>query len=81
MSNAISTVAGTPHVAPSLLSETESLAISQMAIHEAWLYRDWQASIGDMMIREKNIGNRNFEVLGYGDFEAMIFEPSSDQQR
>lgn len=81
VSNAITTVSGIPHVTQSLLSETESLAIRQMAIREAWLYRDWQASIGDMMIREKKIGNRNFEVLGFGDFEAMIFEPSNHQQR
>ncbi|CNB94468.1 Uncharacterised protein [Yersinia enterocolitica] len=81
VSNIISTVIGIPHVAQSLRAETESLAISQMAIREAWLYRDWQASIGDMMIREKRIGNRNFEVLGYGDFETMIFEPSNHQQR
>jgi hypothetical protein len=34
-----------------------------------------------MMIRETKIGNRNFEVLGYGEFEEMLLGPSKAQFR
>lgn len=77
----ISTMAKFQNVATSVLAETQSRAIRQIAIREAWLYRDWQASIGDMMIRETKLGNRNFEVLGYGDFEEMLLNPSKAQTR
>lgn len=63
------------------LRDTQSDAIRQIAIREAWLYRDWQAAIGDMMIRETTIGNRSFEVLGYGEFEEMLLAPSKTQFR
>jgi len=81
VSATISTMANFQNVPQLVLAETQSLAIRQMAIREAWLYRDWQASIGDMMIRETTIGNRHFEVLGYGDFEEVLLNPSKAQGR
>ena len=46
-------------------------AIGILATTEAYIYRDWQAVIGDLMIRETQKGERRFEVIGYGEFEAM----------
>jgi len=68
-------------VSPEILQETCSRSIRQIAIREAWLYRDWQAAIGDLMIRDATVGNRRFEVLGFGDFESMILGPTEDQFR
>jgi hypothetical protein len=68
-------------VSPEILQETCSHSIRQIAIREAWLYRDWQAAIGDLMIKEATVGNRRFEVLGFGDFESMILDPTEDQFR
>jgi hypothetical protein len=68
-------------VTPEILLETRSRAIRQIAIREAWLYRDWQAAIGDLMIREATVGNRHFEVLGFGDFESMMLTPTESQFR
>ena len=63
------------------LDETRDLAIRQIAIREAWLYRDWQSAIGDLMLREAAVGNRRFEVLGFGDFETMLLQPTESQFR
>lgn len=64
-----------------ILDETQSRAIRQIAIREAWLYRDWQSAIGDIMVRETKAGNRRFEVIGFGDFETMLLEPTNAQAR
>jgi hypothetical protein len=41
------------------------------AIREAWLYRDWQAAIGDLMLIESSTHDPRFSVIGYRTFEAM----------
>ena len=68
-------------VSAEVLKETQSRATRQIANKQAWLYRDWQAAIGDLMIREATAGNRRFEVLGFGEFESMVLGPSQDQFR
>ncbi|AOZ11135.1 hypothetical protein BKK80_34840 (plasmid) [Cupriavidus malaysiensis] len=64
-----------------VLKETQARSICQIDIRQAWLYRDWQTAIGDMMIRETKASNRNFEVIGYGDFEEMLLAPTKTQYR
>ncbi len=68
-------------VSSGVLAETQSRAIRQIAIREAWLYRDWQAAIGDIMLRETLVGTRRFEVVGFGEFETMLLEPTEAQSR
>ena len=68
-------------VTSGVIAETQSRAIRQIAIREAWLYRDWQSAIGDVMIRETSVGNRRFEVVGFGEFETMLLEPTEPQSR
>jgi hypothetical protein len=46
-------------------------AFSIITMREAWIYRDWQSAIGDVMTRKSELGVRNFEVIGYGDFEQF----------
>jgi hypothetical protein len=40
-----------------------------LGIKEAYIYRDWQSALGDMMILEVSGGPRRFDVIGYGAFE------------
>lgn len=51
-------------------------------MREAWIFRDQQAAIGDLMLQELHgatgpavSGARRFEVMGYGTFDAMLREP------
>lgn len=58
-------------VVDEVIRETLARAIQQIAVREAWLYRDWQAAIGDLMVKEISGASRRFEVLGYGEFESI----------
>jgi hypothetical protein len=62
---------GCPAVSVRLVGETVAGAVSALAVREAWIYRDWQAAIGDLMLRRVEQGQRQFEVMGYLDFEAL----------
>jgi len=46
-------------------------AFAILGMQEAWIYRDWQSAIGDMMIRSTDSDDRRFEVIGYGEFEEL----------
>jgi hypothetical protein len=65
---------GCQPVAPDVISETRSRTMVYLSVREAWIYRDWQAAIGDVMLREAQPGTRLFEVIGYKDFETLCKE-------
>src|SRR5262249_42045754 len=81
IAQAICVKASFAQVPPEVLAETRSRSVRQIAIREAWLYRDWQSAIGDVMIRETSASPRRFDVVGFGDFEAMLFQPTETQCR
>ncbi len=55
---------------PDRLVEAERLrAIEYFNIREAYIYRDWQAAIGEMMMVPVSGANRRFDVMGFGEFE------------
>lgn len=62
---------GIASLTPEFIGETTARAIQRMTINEAWIYRDWQAAIGDLMIKKVDYGGRAFEAVGFGDFERM----------
>lgn len=64
-----------------VIAETRARAIRQIAIEEAWLYRDWQAAIGDMMLKPSTNATRRFDMMGFGEFESMVLAPNKDQFR
>jgi len=68
-------------ISDSVLDETKYRIIECLSIREAWIYRDWQDGIGDLMIRESKFGNRNFEVIGYYDFEENFLGNDSKYER
>lgn len=49
--------------------ETAEAASVIFGIKEAYLYRDWQVAIGDMMLREEHGSVRRYGIIGYGEFE------------
>ena len=42
------------------------------SIREAWIYRDWQAGIGELMLIQSESSVRDYDVLGYKKFELML---------
>jgi hypothetical protein len=52
-----------------LIDATVDQALAVMGIKEAYIYRDWQSAIGDMMNSQVAAGPRRFEVIGFGEFE------------
>lgn len=55
---------------PELLVRTKSEeALLCLNIREAYIYRDWQAAVGDFMVVETAHGPRRFDVRGFGSFE------------
>lgn len=61
----------TNSVSETSISRTWPDAFRIITMREAWIYRDWQSAIGDVMTRKSELGIRNFEVIGYGDFEQF----------
>jgi len=55
-------------------------AFNIIGMREAWIYRDWQSAIGDIMILPTQGDTRKFEVMGYGDFEQMLSTGSEKQK-
>ncbi len=64
-----------------VMEETQARSVRQIDIRQAWLYRDWQSAIGDMMIRSSDATIRNFEVIGFGEFEDIVLGPNQNQFR
>jgi len=56
---------GCPPVSAGVVRETCNRAMVYLSVREAWIYRDWQAAIGDVMLRQVQLGQRLFEVIGY----------------
>jgi hypothetical protein len=61
------------------LDRTWPDAMNVIGVREAWLYRDWQSAIGDVMIQPSHSDSRKFEVIGFGDFEQIVLEGSRTQ--
>jgi hypothetical protein len=64
-----------------ILDETVSRAAQILDIKEAWIYRDWQAAIGDLMIRSVENADRRFEVIGFSEFESMYHCGTEEQKK
>jgi hypothetical protein len=54
------------------LDRTWEDALNIITMREAWIYRDWQSAIGDVMTRRLHADERHFEVIGYGEFELFL---------
>ena len=77
--NCLSSHLRTNEISDASLDRSWPDAFAILSMREAWIYRDWQSAIGDMMIRPAEGEERRFEVIGFGDFEHLVSE-SCDKQ-
>jgi hypothetical protein len=55
-----------------VINETVETTIKEMSRVEAWIFRDWQSALGDMMIKKASSDtDRKFEVIGFKEFEHL----------
>lgn len=71
----------TTPISDAIFEETLARATQSLSIRESWLYRDFQAGIGDLMIEVSPSHTRRFDVIGYRNFEAMVYEGSDEERR
>ena len=67
-------------ISDDILKNTQECVIRALSIKEAWLYRDFQAGIGDLMIREITGAARRYEVIGFGEFETLLRSDATDHK-
>lgn len=63
-----------------LIDATREEAVAALTTREAWIYRDWQAAIGDWMLIKDADGVRRFDVRSYRSFVAAEMEPDADDK-
>lgn len=72
---------GLDPVLRSAVDEHWRRCLALLTVREAWIYRDWQAAIGDLMIRDSTSGDRKFEVVGFREFEKMCESGSAEEKK
>jgi hypothetical protein len=73
---------GSVQISTEIVSKTARQASIVFGIKEAYIYRYWQAAIGDMVIEaDKSGGARHFTVIGFGAFEDMFLEAEQEGRR
>ncbi|MFE2159902.1 hypothetical protein ACFW9M_19045 [Streptomyces lydicus] len=55
-------------------------AIESLTVREAYVYRDWQSAIGDLMLREAHAGQRQLEVIGFREFESICRQGQEEEK-
>ncbi|MCK5770298.1 hypothetical protein [Algiphilus sp.] len=60
------------HLRDALIKETVQQSARRLSIREAWIYRDWQAGIGELMVRKSDSAARDYDVIGFKEFELML---------
>jgi len=65
------------HIPDSIVEAEVKRAIAYLDIMEAYIYRDWQVAIGDLMIQPAINAARRFDVIGFGEFEERYVAAQS----
>lgn len=63
-----------------MLDSTKDLIIKEVTRTQAWIYRDWQNGIGDLMLSRDNDSIRKYDVKGFLYFETA-FSNSNDEEK
>jgi hypothetical protein len=67
---------------PRVALESSFARASQIVdFKEAWIYRDWQSAIGDLMLVPIDGAERRFEVIGFSEFESMCTDGTDVQKK
>ena len=67
-------------VSGAMMKVTWPVAFGILSMREAWIYKDWQDAIGDMMLRRVEGEDRKFEVLGFYEFEKLCSSTDHEQR-
>ena len=67
-------------VSEAMMKVTWPVAFGILSMREAWIYKDWQDAIGDMMLRRVEGEDRKFEVLGFYEFEKLCSSTDHEQR-
>lgn len=68
-------------ISKDVIEQSWARAIQIVDFKEAWIYRDWQSAIGDLMLRSIDGAERRFEVIGFSEFESMCTDGSDVQKK
>lgn len=68
-------------ISEDVIKETKAQTIRFLSVKESWIYRDWQSALGDIMIESVDFADRHYGVIGYSQFEKMLFEGSENEKR
>jgi hypothetical protein len=77
--DAMTRMVGVQSLADARLLETYDEALRCISVKRAWIYREWQQAIGNLMIRQIDGAVRRFDIIGYSEFEAMVRDPKSNK--
>jgi len=78
---AMSAALNVQNVPGNVIAETWARAIQIIDIKEAWIYRDWQSAIGDLMLTRVESGERGFDVIAFGEFESLSNTGTNEQKK
>jgi len=56
---------------------TRAQITNALCIREAWVYREWQEAIGDLMIENISHSGRRFDIIGYQKFSEICGQGST----
>jgi hypothetical protein len=79
VADAITSMVGVQPLAEARIKETWQGALRCIGVKQAWIYREWQQAIGNLMIREIEGAVRRFDIIGYSEFEALLRDPKMDK--
>lgn len=78
---AVTEIARWSNSSPSRLSRGEWRSLVPLLdAREAWIYRDWQAAIGDLLLVNALEGPRAYDVIGYRVFE-QLHDTGTDEEK
>jgi hypothetical protein len=77
----VSAELGLPQVTEEVFDREWRKCFDLLAAREVWIYRDWQAAIGDVMLDEASGGDRKYEVIGFREFEEMSATGSWEERK
>jgi hypothetical protein len=69
------------HVPQGIIGQSWARAAQIVDFKEAWIYRDWQGAIGDLMLHPIDGAERRFEVVGFSEFESMCMDGTDVQRK
>jgi hypothetical protein len=65
-----------------IINESVNFTIKEMSRIEAWIFRDWQSALGDLMIKKSSSDvERKFEVIGFKEFENIYYSQIPEEKK